>query len=117
MNDTNHTDQRLPKKEIIHKRKEFTEIFQQGKYWRGKYLNFFFVKGEKRQIGFTVPKKLGKAVQRNHLKRLMREVYRKHRQEIGTYRIVVLAKKDAGGVKLLDVENDFYQFLQNVRGE
>ena len=117
MNDTNYSDQRLPKKEIIRKRKEFSEIFQQGEHWRGKYLNFFFAESESRQIGFTVPKKLGKAVQRNRIKRLLREVYRRHRHEIGTYKIVVLARREAVGITLWDVEEDFHQFLQNIRGK
>ena len=111
----NKCDQRLPKYEIIRAKTDFGKIFQKGKRWKGKYLNIFYLQGEKRQIGFTVPKKLGNAVTRNRIKRLMREIYRKRRDRIGSYAIIMLAREGSGGAQLQDLANEFETFLMTVR--
>ncbi len=46
------------------------------------------------RIGLAVGKKLGCAVVRNHVKRMMREVFRRHREEMKKgYHIVWVARK------------------------
>lgn len=115
MNEEIRPDQRLPKKEIIRKKEDFRNVIQNGQRWRGKYLKYFFEDAERRQVGFTVPKRLGKAVHRNRMKRLMREVYRRHRQEIGFYRIVIMAKEETRSVSFYELERDFEQFLWKVK--
>jgi ribonuclease P protein component len=107
-------DRRLPKKEIIRKRDDFRRLFHDGNKCRGKYLQFYYKKGNERRIGFTVPKRFGKAVARNRIKRWMREVYRKYRQETGDYWIVMMARPDAGPEKLKDIEGDFFRFLEEL---
>lgn len=113
MSDGFRLTERLPKTEILRKASDFRELLQRGKRSRGKQLQFFFMKAEKRQVGFVVPKRVGKAVLRNRTKRLMREVYRRYRREVGAYRIVVMARGNAGSLN--SVEEEFLQFLRNKK--
>jgi ribonuclease P protein component len=108
-------DQRLPKKEVMRSQGDFREVLENGKRRGGIYLQFFFKGGEQRQVGFAVPKRIGRAVLRNRVKRLMREVYRKYRQEIGPYKIVMLAKNEAGAAGFRELEEEFVQFLGKIR--
>lgn len=108
-------DQSLPKKEVIRSQGDFREVLQNGKRWGGRRLQLFFEGGEQRQVGFAVPKRIGRAVLRNRVKRLMREVYRKYRQEIGPYKIVMLAKHEAGAAGFRELEEEFVQFLGKIR--
>ena len=60
-------------------------------------LSVFYIladQGEDIKIGLAVGKKLGCAVVRNHVKRLMREVFRKHKAELKKgYHIVWVARR------------------------
>lgn len=108
-------DQRLPKTEIIRKQDEFDEIFQEGKRWTGSCVQIFYIEKGTRKTGFCVPKRLGKAVKRNRIKRLMREVYRRHRSEMRPLRIVMLARLEAREMTYRRLENDFRTFLASAK--
>ena len=51
------------------------------------------------RLGITVTKKVGTAVQRNRIKRVVREVFRRNRSLFPTgHDVVFIAKRDAAGI-------------------
>ena len=61
------------------------------------------------RIGLTVKKKIGGAVTRNRVKRIIREAYRQTDREYGIrtgYLIVIVAKESASQKKMQDIKND-----------
>ena len=112
MNNSDVYDQKLPKSEIIKKKDDFRILIHTGKKWHGNCFRVFFLKSDRRQVGFAVSRKLGKAHQRNRIKRLMREMYRKQKNTIGPYKLIVLAKNDIGWPKLDIMEKEFERFIQ-----
>ncbi|HOU99048.1 MAG TPA: ribonuclease P protein component [Bacteroidales bacterium] len=77
-------DASFPKKEHLCKKKDFELLFSNGKSVYHSFLKaqFIFIDSENPEIkvAFAVPaKKIKKAIDRNYLKRIMREVYRKNK--------------------------------------
>ena len=54
------------------------------------------------RLGITVTKKIGHAAQRNHIKRVVREYFRCHKEDIKGWDLNIIARKDA--VKLSTIE-------------
>ena len=77
-------------------KKSFQVVYGKGRTVVDALSVFYILadQGEDLQIGLAVGKKLGCAVVRNHVKRLMREVFRKHQAELKKgYHIVWVARK------------------------
>lgn len=95
--------ERFPKRARLTKRSEFLNLLRGD---RKVYTPHFVVigktndKGENR-LGVTVSAKVGKAVVRNRIKRLLREFFRRHRHEIPSDQdVVIIARKEAGDLSL-----------------
>lgn len=73
---------RLPKKGILKGKTNFDRLFTKGKTIHGAVssIRYIIIEEEAPQqlMAFIVRKKMGNAVLRNRLKRLMREAYRHH---------------------------------------
>ena len=62
---------------MLKKNKEFAYVHRKGASCAGKYLILVYVKNRMGlRLGFSVSKKLGKAVKRNRIRRRLREIYR-----------------------------------------
>jgi len=89
------------KKDKILKRREFLQLKRCGKKIQDRNFIVIYSDGrfEKNRIGITVSKKIGNAVKRNKIKRLIREHFRVNRDKIAEFMdINVIAKKKAGEI-------------------
>jgi ribonuclease P protein component len=72
---------------VLKKREDFKTLFKNGKRFRHGPFILSYISSESANntvhCGFVAPKRyLRKAVHRNRTKRLLREVYRKHREQL-----------------------------------
>lgn len=70
----------LRKRRILRRRGDFQRVYRSGKSFANRYLVLYIVKSAQAegQVGFAAGKKLGNAVTRNRVKRLLRECYRQN---------------------------------------
>lgn len=84
---------KLPKNGILRKNKNFQAVYRAGKSYANRQLVLYVLPGKtgERRVGFAAGKRLGKAVVRNRVKRLLREAYRlnQHRLSSGVDLILV----------------------------
>lgn len=69
----------MKKTEMLKKNYEFKNVLTKGKFYRGKEIEIFIIKNNKKRnfLGIAIGTKNGKAFQRNKAKRLIRESYAK----------------------------------------
>lgn len=65
----------MKKINTLKKNYEFKRVLNNGEFYYGKYINFFIIKNKKNinRMGIAISSKIAGAVQRNRIKRLIRE--------------------------------------------
>lgn len=68
----------------LKKNYEFMRLYNKGRFFVGKYIVLYVIKNNTKtnRLGITVNKKVGKAVKRNRLKRLIKECYRQYEASV-----------------------------------
>ncbi|WP_283674037.1 ribonuclease P protein component [Butyricicoccus sp. Marseille-Q5471] len=98
---------------------EFRRTYHRGKYTANRYLVLYCRKNRLGQtrLGLTVSAKLGNAVQRNRVKRLLREAYRLHETEFATGAdFVLVARSRAVGATYKEIEKSLLRALAETPG-
>ncbi len=77
----------------IKKQADFQRVFNKGKRAFSPTLTLLYRPAEKTSMGISVGKRHGKSVQRNRIKRLLREAFRLNVNEIkGNYAFILIPK-------------------------
>ena len=97
-------------------RAQYTLVYRQGKVWANSLLVMKAMPNglSLSRYGFSVTKKVGKAVQRNHLKRLLREIMRLQSLRPG-WDIVFIARSVAVNTKYHQLERAVTRLLARAQ--
>ena len=101
------------KADRILKRHEFMALAKSGRRIQNENFIAVFSPGRhnRSRLGITVTKKVGQAVKRNRIKRLVREFFRLNRQFIsGAWDINIIAKNQSADI----TSEQAYRSLQNI---
>ena len=102
---------------MIKRRYEFKILFSKGKVFYGKNITVYILKNkyEFNRLGIAVGKKSGKAVERNKIKRLIRENYKISEDYLKCgYNILISVNKKCNikETDFYDIKNDFEKTLK-----
>ena len=107
----------FPKLNKLKSSKEFQDVYEKG-HSVVDGMSVFYVlpgKNEKIQVGFAVGKKMGNAVTRNHVKRMMREAFRLHKGELNDkVRLIWVARKRLAQADLKTYERVFLRLAKRA---
>jgi ribonuclease P protein component len=95
---------------------DFRKVYAEGRRRNlGLMVAFARASGEQAsRVGLTVPRALGGAVERNRLKRRLREAIRRHRAELGPgWDIVFHPRAEAKTARFADLEEKVRNFFLN----
>jgi ribonuclease P protein component len=111
------TDQRFRPQDRIRRRSEYQVIYDRGRRIpSGTFVLFVLRNGLGRpRLGITVTRRLGGAVRRNRAKRLMREIFRRHKSELIDVDIVVNGRTGLPDADFARAESEFLQRLRPYR--
>jgi len=81
---------RFPSTMRLKRRKDFERVYRKGSTWKGSCfsLHVLALDGEKK-LGIVIPRKWGTAVERNRMKRVLREAFRTHADRLPDAAIIV----------------------------
>ena len=100
----------LPRARIIKRRADFQRVYHAGRSAACRYFVLYTMQDEKLagKVGFAAGKKLGCAAVRNRVKRLLRECYRLHQDDLkGGIAVLLVGRKAMAEAKCQDVERAY----------
>lgn len=112
--------QKFPSAFRLRLRSEFKRLSVEGQRLYGRYFYMIVrrVDGDGKKIGISVSKKAGKAVKRNRIKRMIRELFRKQKGRFPENSHVLIGLKR--GVKIAEhgfneLRDDVFHLLEEAK--
>lgn len=106
-----------PRQRRIRRRADFLACYEHGqKYHSAHFILYALKKGKNTGgCGVTVSRKVGNAVTRNRIKRILREFFRINAQNFPALHLVAVAKKNATELNYTETEAELMPVIQKVR--
>ena len=110
----------MKKTKMLKKNYEFRKVLSKGQYYSGEYVEALILKNEKMEnfLGIAINTKIGKAVERNRIKRLFREVYSSLENNLKDGQSIVLLwkkKKTTENATFISIKNDMINIFDKAK--
>lgn len=108
----------LSKSKIFRGKREFGVVYNRGRSYANSRLVLYVMRSTELEgrVGFAAGKKLGGAVVRNRIKRMLREAYRLTQHEINPeYAIIMVGRKKLIDAKCGDVIKAFRELCARAK--
>ena len=105
----------MKKYEIVKKNDEFHDIINTGKCLINHFYNIYYKDGQEKfpRFGIAVSKKFGTAVERNKVKRQLRNLVDHHKNLFANHRnYIIMIKKGVKNCSYSEMEEQFVLLLQ-----
>lgn len=106
---------RFPSRARLHRSAEFQTVFSSGRRFSSAHLRLHAQprpECSEARLGVTVSKRVDKrAVGRNRIKRVLRDVFRRHRHQLPVGDYVLVAKPDARGLASAALRDELAQLF------
>lgn len=107
----------LSKRGLLKKNKSFQTVYRMGKSYANRQLVVYILpnKSGERRVGFAAGKRLGNAVKRNRVKRLLREAYRLNQHHlVSGFDLIIVGRQTIAGEKLSAVQEAFVHLCRRA---
>lgn len=112
------TNFRFTKAEHLTRKKEFERVFHEGRVFKNTLMVLYAAPNEHQnsRLGLVVSRKVGNAVQRNRVKRLLRECYRLNKHLLTSHVDIIAIPRQpfSPDLKLSDIEDGFKKLLLQI---
>jgi len=99
------SDRRFPAARRLKKREDFKRVYRSGMAWKGDYFSFYLLSSEYLgRMGIVMTRKWGDAVERNKMKRFLREIFRRHGLLFSKTDMIVQPRETCKGKSLGEIE-------------
>ena len=104
---------------MLKKNYEFRNVLTRGKKYRGKYIEVYFKKNNlsENKLGIAISSKIANSVNRNRIKRLIRENYRiiEENLKIGnSYLILWKKNRSIREANFFNIKEDINNFIEQT---
>lgn len=115
-----NTSLTLAREKRIRKRRDFLRIQRKGTRVFGRFVVIVFQTMNSLPLGnfgITVPKKIGKAHDRNKIKRRIRHVFRHHQDLFSSKSMVIIAKESSSTASFKELETDLLTSCARMKSD
>lgn len=105
----------MNKEKIIRKSEDFSTIISNKQSYKNKYFSIYYKESNNSLFGITVPKKVGKAVIRNKLKRQVKNIITNNEKYIqSNYNYVIIIKEPSLNLNYEGLTDNLLDLMKKV---
>lgn len=105
----------MNKDKILRKSTDFSKIISNKQYVKNKYFSLYYKESSTTLYGITVPKKVGKAVLRNKLKRRVKNIITNNEKYIQpNYNYVIIIREPSLTLDYESLTNNLLTLMKKV---